>query len=162
MKTIAQIRNKLLFGCFLAILATLSACQENNQFTLLDGDGAKVSLSQYKGNLIIINFWAEWCAPCLEEIPALNQVHQENNQTIVIGVSYDQLSKDELKSIVTKWDFKYPVMATSPSPILPFSLPKTLPTNYIVNSKGEVLLMLEGKQDHNSLNLALNQLKNKS
>tara|TARA_A100001037_G_scaffold81105_1_gene73198 strand:+ start:537 stop:1148 length:612 start_codon:yes stop_codon:yes gene_type:complete len=59
-------------------------------FTLLDTDGNNVSLSDYKGKVIIINFWTTWCGPCRYEIPDLVQLYEKYNQDlIVLGISLD-------------------------------------------------------------------------
>ena len=59
-------------------------------FTLLDTDGNNVSLSDYKGKVVIINFWTTWCGPCRYEIPDLVQLYEKYNQDlIVLGISLD-------------------------------------------------------------------------
>lgn len=59
-------------------------------FTLLDTDGNNVSLSDYKGKVVIINFWTTWCGPCRYEIPDLVKLYEKYNQDlIVLGISLD-------------------------------------------------------------------------
>lgn len=59
-------------------------------FTLLDTEGNNVSLSDYKGKVVIINFWTTWCGPCRYEIPDLVQLYEKYNQDlIVLGISLD-------------------------------------------------------------------------
>ena len=58
-------------------------------FTLIDGS-QRVELSKYRGKVVVLNFWASWCAPCIEEIPSLNQLQQEMPQLVVLAVSVDQ------------------------------------------------------------------------
>lgn len=59
-------------------------------FTLLDTEGNNVSLSDYKGKVVIINFWTTWCGPCRYEIPDLVQLYDKYNQDlIVLGISLD-------------------------------------------------------------------------
>ncbi len=59
-------------------------------FTLLDTDGNNISLSDYKGKVVIINFWTTWCGPCRYEIPDLVQLYEEyNKDLIVLGISLD-------------------------------------------------------------------------
>ncbi len=58
-------------------------------FTVVDGS-QRVELSKYRGKVVVLNFWASWCAPCIEEIPSLNQLQQEMPQLVVLAVSVDQ------------------------------------------------------------------------
>ncbi len=58
-------------------------------FTVVDG-GHRVQLNQYRGKVVVLNFWASWCAPCIEEIPALNQLQHELPQLVVLAVDLDE------------------------------------------------------------------------
>ncbi len=58
-------------------------------FTISDG-GRNLQLSSYRGKVVLLNFWASWCAPCVEEIPALNQLQRQMPQLVVVGVDVDQ------------------------------------------------------------------------
>jgi len=138
------------------------SCIKEPDFYLLDGSGHQ--LKDYQGKWLVVNFWADWCSPCREEIPDLNQLYSstERNELEVIGISYDPLSNEEIKQIVTDWGIAYPVIATDPMPILPFKLPNSLPANYIFNPKGELMAKLSGTQTYESLTKLLKTLKKKS
>jgi cytochrome c biogenesis protein CcmG/thiol:disulfide interchange protein DsbE len=58
-------------------------------FTLDDG-GRSLQLSNYRGKVVVLNFWATWCPPCIEEIPSLNQLQRQMPQVVVLGVSVDE------------------------------------------------------------------------
>ena len=58
-------------------------------FTVVEGN-LSVELSQYRGKVVILNFWASWCAPCIEEIPSLNQLQRQMPQLVVLGVDVDE------------------------------------------------------------------------
>lgn len=147
MKTIAYLFKKILFsGCLL-----LAACSQNSRFELLDG--RHFSENDFNGRWMLINFWAEWCAPCIEEIPELNKLASFENELnlVVIGISYDQMNNARLQSLVDKLNIKYPVMATEPSPILSFDLPQTLPSNYLISPQGKIITIMSGKQTFESV-----------
>lgn len=57
-------------------------------FTVVDGT-QKLQLSSYRGKVVVLNFWATWCPPCIEEIPSLNRLQRELPQLAVLGVSVD-------------------------------------------------------------------------
>ncbi len=135
------------------------ACSPNSEFRLLNEGNYR--LKDFSGQWVIINFWAEWCAPCREEVPELNQLSLESDKLNlkVIGISYDKIDNQGLLKIAKSWDMAYSIMASEPIPILPFSLPPTLPTNYILNPDGEVAVKLVGKQTKETLELALSSAK---
>ena len=58
-------------------------------FTVADGNRS-LQLSSYRGKVVVLNFWASWCAPCIEEIPSLNQLQREMPQLVVLGVDLDE------------------------------------------------------------------------
>lgn len=145
----------------LFLLAT--SCSEKADFHLLDKDHSPHQLEEYQGRWLIINFWAEWCAPCRAEVAELNQFvgNKYYEDLVILAISYDPLSNADIKNIAQLWGMKYPVIAADPNPILPFKLPKTLPGNYVINPKGELVSTLSGKQTFESLSKLLKTLKNK-
>jgi thiol-disulfide isomerase/thioredoxin len=151
MKTIAYFLRIVL----LSVTLIIGSCSDNNQFTTLDGQ--VFSESQFLGKWQVINFWAKWCAPCIEEVPELNQLALESKEMnmVVIGVSFDPLSNEQLKKVVSEIGIQYIVMATEPAPILSYSLPPTLPTNYIIAPDGQIVTKLVGKQTYDSLKNAI-------
>lgn len=157
-KKMKQLKFCVVFACLVA----LGSCSQSPDFYFLDGKPAR--LSDYKGQWLLVNFWAEWCSPCREEVPELNELYvaAEKLNLAVIGISYDPLSNDDIRSIVKEWNIKYPVVATEPMPILPFKLPKSLPGNYIISPEGEVVSKLKGKQTMESISKLLINLKNKN
>lgn len=58
-------------------------------FTISDS-GRSLQLSNYRGKVVLLNFWASWCAPCIEEIPSLNQLQRRMPQLVVLGVDVDE------------------------------------------------------------------------
>lgn len=147
-------------------LSQLPSCQDRADFYLL-GDHQEHNqlegkrLSDYRGKWLVINFWAEWCAPCLKEVPELNQLYQQKEllNLDIIGVSYDPIKNSKISQIVDKWDINYPILATEPVPYLPFTLPNSLPGNYIINPDGQLVVKLKGEQTFNSLSKLLITLK---
>jgi len=156
-KTISQL--KVLFLCL--TLALLPSCQPKPDFIYLSGQPGY--LDDLKGQWVIVNFWAEWCSPCREEVKILSEIidKRQIDNISIIGISYDPLDVLDLKRIVAEWQFSYPVISTKPVPILPFTLPNQLPALYILSPKLEVVAKISGEQDLESINKLLNSLRNK-
>jgi thiol-disulfide isomerase/thioredoxin len=80
------------------------------QFTLKDMNGVDVKLSNFKGKVILLNFWATWCGPCRAEIPSLVQLQQQyGKDLVVLGVSVDD-PVEKLKPYATEMKMNYPVL----------------------------------------------------
>lgn len=139
------------------VLGFVAACDTSKDFSLLNGE--QKNLSDYRGSWLVVNFWAEWCPPCLEEIPELNLLAQENDSIHVLGVSFDKLPNQELIELVEKLDIQYPVVATEPMPYLPMERPLSLPASYIVTPKGEVMGPLMGKVDRHKIVELIEKIK---
>jgi peroxiredoxin len=79
-------------------------------FSLPDMNGGKVDLVSFKGRVVVIEFWATWCAPCRKEIPLLNQIHREYREkgVVIIGISLDRKPAQEVKKFLDQLQVEYP------------------------------------------------------
>ena len=133
----------LLFAA--ALLAASAFAAEQVEFTLPDLDGKPVSLSDYRGKWVIVNFWATWCPPCLEEIPDFVDLYEENRDSImVLGVNYEEVNEEYLREFVDSHMMSYPVMRMDPLPVTPLGPVLGLPTTYIISPQGERVARQEG------------------
>lgn len=126
-------------------------------FTTLDGQGHRWSNSQE--NWKVVNYFAEWCAPCLREMPELNLFHQLHNKNIdIFAVSFDPLEHSELKALQVKYEVQFPVIYSLKT--LPWRQPPTsLPTTYILDADGNVRKQLKGEQSAEKLMQTISELK---
>jgi peroxiredoxin len=85
--------------------------QANLNFTLKDMNGAPVRLADYKGKVILINFWATWCAPCKAELPAFVELHTQykDKGLAILGVSADD-DAETLRAFAGEWKLNYPIL----------------------------------------------------
>lgn len=113
-----------------------------------DQHGRKVTADSLDGQWLVINYWAEWCAPCRTEIPQLNALAKtlETQSAQVIGVNFDGLQGDALKRAADGFDIRFTVLALDPA--ARFELPHNdvLPVTYIVDAEGELRERLVGEQ----------------
>jgi thiol-disulfide isomerase/thioredoxin len=139
---------------FLGILAYRAISYD---FTTLDGKTHRYD--QYENKIMVVNYFAEWCAPCLREIPELNEFyHQLPNDTVLFAVSYDNLSAEKLLEIKNKYNIEFPLVAKLETPF-PFERPAYLPATFLIKKNGEVAGQLLGEQTVKGLNEAISQLQ---
>jgi thiol-disulfide isomerase/thioredoxin len=128
-----------------AMLAASAFAGDQVDFTLPDLDGKPVSLSDYRGKWVIVNYWATWCPPCLEEIPDFVDLYEENQDTLVVlGVNYEEVNEEYLREFVDSHMITYPVMHMEPLPVSPLGPVTGLPTTYIISPQGERVARQEG------------------
>ncbi len=125
---------------YLSLAISMLACNAQEQ------PQAPQNLEQYHGQWLVINYWAEWCKPCAEEIPELNALDQRYSQVTVLGVNYDGASGPALKQQEEKLGVEFGTLKTDPSGILGIPRPRVLPTTLILNPEGKLAATLVGPQ----------------
>jgi thiol-disulfide isomerase/thioredoxin len=125
----------------LAVLVCLTLSLSNAQavgFTFTDHMGKKLTLSDYKGKWVVINFWATWCPPCLKEIPDLVSLYESRKKDVmVIGVAMDYRNPKTVLKFVDSMSISYPIVFGDKkiaSQIGPVSM---LPTTYLFDPAGK-------------------------
>jgi peroxiredoxin len=109
-------------------------------FALPDIYGVKHSLSDYRGKWVVVNYWATWCPPCLEEIPELDAFHlkHKHKDAVVLGVNREDIDPASLREFVDDHFISYPILTTDPEQSLPLGPNLGLPTTYLISPQGEI------------------------
>ncbi|MEE9165983.1 MAG: TlpA disulfide reductase family protein [Candidatus Neomarinimicrobiota bacterium] len=103
-------------------------------FTLTDLEGDSVSLSDFKGKVVILNFWATWCAPCREEIPGFIDLQTKYEDDIVIlGISVDEDGSEVVPRFVERFGVNYPVLYASAKVISDYGGITGIPTSFVLD-----------------------------
>ena len=137
-------------------LLLLFACQKNDIEVF---NGSNTSLDKLKGNWVVINYWADWCAPCIKEIPELNEFANENKDILVFTFNFDQLDQEDLAPVANKFNIKVPSLVTHPRDIWGIQTPPAVPATFFINPNGELSLSLFRPQTKDALNSILLDLK---
>jgi len=128
-------------GILLALLM-LAGCQ-NQEFE--KPDGTTLDWESLRGHWVLVNYWAEWCKPCLEEIPELNDLDR-SAAIVVLGVNFDDIQGQELIDLGKKMGIEYGMLGEDPGPELGWETPVGLPATFVVNPEGELVETRFGPQ----------------
>jgi thiol-disulfide isomerase/thioredoxin len=120
-------------------------------------DGSPGRYRDWLGRWVVINYWAEWCAPCRQEIPELNALNRARDPTrlVIVGVNFDGIDGDDLVSLVAKMNITYPVIVGSPGAHWDYPAPSVLPTSVLIGPDGTLAATLVGPQTRASLEAAM-------
>ncbi len=131
----------------LLLLATPVACDRAGRATFGAADGGTISLRDYRGKWLLINYWAQWCAPCREEIPELNRLAAAYGaQVAVLGVNVDAKQGAVLQAEIQELDIRFPVLLQDPGPTLGWPPVQVVPTTRILDPRGQPHRSLPGPQ----------------
>ena len=140
----------------LLCLMILVGCQK---YDIEVFNGPNTNLDRLSGNWVVINYWADWCAPCIKEIPELNEFADENADLIVYTFNFDELDIDDLKPVAKKFNIEVPSLISHPRDIWGISTPPAVPATFFINPNGELALSLFRPQTKDELNKTFSELK---
>ncbi len=130
------------------------AAAEPGAMALLDG--GSVTLAELEGRWVFVNYWAEWCAPCREEIPELNELQAEHSEDVfVLGVNFDQLPPEVMGPQAERLGIRFAVAKEDPRELLGITLPEVLPSTYVFDPSGAQIGVLLGPQNLDQLRAAM-------
>ncbi len=111
-------------------------------FTLVDLNGKKVSLSDYKGRPVLVNFWATWCGPCKIEMPWFEELRKQyaSQGFEILGLTDDvDAGKDTITKVAKKIGVSYPILLTDGKVQTAYGGLDYLPMSFYVDSKGVIV-----------------------
>jgi thiol-disulfide isomerase/thioredoxin len=116
-------------------------------FTLKDVEGNPVSLSDYKGKVVFVNFWATWCPPCRAEIPHfIELVDKYPDDFIVLGVDLDPRDFSKVPAFVEQQGMNYPVLYDTEGVSNIYGGISSIPTTFVVNRNGKKVDTIVGSR----------------
>ncbi len=153
--------------CFLLFsLALLSGCEKGSSgtvppiagdgvnqpapdFTLTDMQGNQVTLSQLRGNVVLLNFWATWCPPCREEMPSMEELHQryKNQGLVLLAVNVEAEGYEAVSRFLPGKDYTFPILLDSAAEVQNQYKVFRFPETFIIDRNGMVVDKLIGARD---------------
>lgn len=139
-------------ACFMLIFM-LGACGQSNaieigkdapDFTLTDTAGQKISLSDFKGKAVILNFFASWCPPCRAEIPDFIELQKAYGDKGFTFVGVSLTGAQDSKGFVDKMGINYPVLVDDSKASAAYGPVRSIPTTYVIGKDAKVVKMYVG------------------
>jgi len=137
----------------------LMATAAQPDFALPDLNGKVRHLSEFRGKWVVVNYWATWCPPCLDEIPELEEFHEAHKvrDAVVIGINYEDSDPADLRSFVQDYMISYPILRADLGRPNIFGQLYGLPTSYIISPEGELVGSKTGAVSRSYLENAIKQ-----
>jgi thiol-disulfide isomerase/thioredoxin len=113
------------------------------------GDHPTLQLSAYRGKVVVLNFWATWCPPCIEEIPSLNELQHRLPQVAVVGVSVDE-DGDAYRQFLTDHRIDFTTIRDPQRRINAIYGTSRFPESYVIDREGQIRRKFVNSQDWTS------------
>lgn len=142
--------NRLITILLVFLSVTVALAQETKptkapSLALKDLTGKTVKLSSYSGKVVLVNFWATWCAPCAAEVPELVKWQNEYKDTLqIVGITYPPTSLAKIRGFVRDHGINYPILLGSKATKRLFEPSENLPITVIIDREGNVVDRIDG------------------
>ena len=136
---------------FVWFLATLIGPGAAGAFEVADSQGKSHRLADYKGRWVVVNFWATWCVPCIQEIPEIAAFAKGRPDVVVLGVAMDAEDPEKVKRFAAKTGHAYPLVLADAKVEKQLGEPRALPVTRIYDPHGKVVYDRIGRVDKKML-----------
>ena len=144
-------KTKRLLQLSATVAALLIAAAPAGAFDLPDTAGKRHRLADYQGRWVVVNFWATWCVPCIQEIPEIAEFARTYPRVAVIGVAMDADNPAKVKQFAKKTGHEFPLVLADAAVEKQLGEPKALPTTRIYDPSGKVVYDKPGRVTVKSL-----------
>ena len=121
-------------------------------FKLRNIKGNYESLESYRGEVVVLNFWATWCAPCRIEMPSFEKLYRRyrSEGVTVLAITLDKNSENKIKSFVDEYDLSFPVLLDEKGEAERLYPSMTIPFTYIIDRQGRIVARVDGAKNWES------------
>ena len=129
-------------------------------YTLVTLDGDTIRSADLSGKVVVVNFWATWCAPCRLEMPSLQALHErtDSSEVVVLGLSTDVGGGSSIRDFLTERDITYPVGRATPEHRRAFGGIGGIPTTFVIDPEGVIRHKVVGYFAPPAMRLAVSRL----
>jgi thiol-disulfide isomerase/thioredoxin len=158
-KALEKFSPSLKGALFVALLLTLNLAHaaRAGDWNLKDKDGVHYTLSGLSGKWVLVNFWAPWCPPCIQEMPDLVALQQRHKDLQVIGVAVMYQSRKEVLDMVIKLSISYPIVLGNEDTAGDFGGLDGMPTSFLYSPSGKLVGHHQGILTQNEIEQAIEQ-----
>lgn len=134
-----------------AVIGQPASGEPAPDFTVKDEQGREVRLSDLKGKVVLVHFWATWCPPCVSEFPLLNELYGKlkNSDFVLLAVSMDEKGKKAIDAFRKKISFDFPVYLNPDQTIADLYGSYGLPESFLIDKQGVIVRKIVGPQEWN-------------
>jgi peroxiredoxin len=118
------------------------------EFELRDPAGKQVSLTKLRGKVVLLNFWASWCPPCIEEMPAMEKLHQEltKDGLVILAVNFQE-GPEQVKEFLAKYNLTFTALLDRDGKVSELYQAWALPVSVVISKRGEIAARAMGSKD---------------
>lgn len=122
------------------------------RFTLRSLQGNRESLESYRGRVVVLNFWATWCAPCRVEMPSFEKLYRRfrSEGVTVLAVSIDKNNESTIKKFVDKYGLSYPILLDTKGEAERLYPAMSIPFTFIIDKAGRIVARVDGAKNWES------------
>jgi peroxiredoxin len=115
-------------------------------------EGGRASLASYRGRHVLLNFWATWCAPCLEEMPSMDALYRDyrDRGLVVVAISSDREGAAVVQDFVERLGVSFPVLLDPQGAVAAQYGARNLPVSFVLDPGGRVVAAAQGARDWNA------------
>ena len=121
-------------------------------FKLRNLNGNYESLSNYRGEVVVLNFWATWCVPCRVEMPSFEKLYRRyrSEGVTVLAITLDKNSEERIQTFVDEYGLSFPILLDDKSEVERLYPSMTIPFTYVIDREGRVVARVDGAKNWES------------